>query len=128
MTRPVKSSIRTGQNGVHATLAAPFCWIKKDPFRVIAITEKPLLVPEKDYETGNKELFWRENVIFPCGAVMEENNIIRLYYGAGDYSTCMAEIALDDLWQEMTPYSRKSPDATVDLSDMWSGYYNGNIL
>ena len=101
---------------------------KKDPFRVIAITEKPLLVPEKDYETGNKELFWRENVIFPCGAVMEENNIIRLYYGAGDYSTCMAEIALDDLWQEMTQYSRKSPDATVDLSDMWSGYYNGNIL
>ena len=96
---------------------------RKDPFRVIALTPKPLLVPEKDYETGNMELFWRENVIFPCGAVMEDGNTVRLYYGAGDYSTCMAEIPLDELWNEMTPYSRKSADATVTLSDMWNGYY-----
>ena len=97
---------------------------REDPFQVTAITKKPLLVPEMDYETGNMELFWRENVIFPCGAVKEEGNIVRLYYGAGDYSTCMAEISLDDLWGEMTPYSRKSPDATVTLSDMWNGYYS----
>ncbi len=96
---------------------------REDPFRVIAVTPKPLLVPEKDYETGNMELFWRENVIFPCGAVMEDGNTVRLYYGAGDYSTCMAEINLNELWNEMIPYSRKSPDATVTLSDMWNGYY-----
>ena len=97
---------------------------KKDPCRVIAMTRKPLLVPEKDYETGNMELFWRENVIFPCGAVLEDSNTIRLYYGAGDYSTCMSEIKLNDLWNEMTPYSRKSEDATITLTDMWNGYYN----
>ena len=58
---------------------------------------------------------------------MEENNIIRLYYGAGDYSTCMAEISLDELWREMTPYTRRSCDATVTLSDMWNGYYHTSL-
>ena len=96
---------------------------RNDPFEILAMTRKPLLVPETDYETGNMELFWRENVIFPCGAVMEDGKTVRLYYGAGDYSTCMAEINLDDLFQEMVPYSRKSADATVTLSDMWNGYY-----
>ena len=96
---------------------------RNDPFRILAMTRKPLLVPETDYETGNMVLFWRENVIFPCGAVMEEGNNVRLYYGAGDYSTCMAEISLDELWKEMTPYSRKSADATVSLVELRNGYY-----
>ena len=96
---------------------------REDPFRVIAITKKPLLVPETDYETGSMELFWRENVVFPCGAVREDTDTVRLYYGAGDYSTCMAEVSLSGLWREMTPYSRKSRDATITLTDMWNGYY-----
>ena len=98
---------------------------KNDPFQILSMTPKPLLVPEADYETGNMELFWRENVIFPCGAI-PEGNLIRLYYGAGDYSTCMAEINLDDLWNEMIPYSRKSRNATVTLSNLWNGYYGWN--
>ena len=93
-----------------------------DPFKVLAMTREPLLVPEMDYETGNMDLFWRENVIFPCGAVLE-NDTVRLYYGAGDYSTCMAGIALSDLWKVMTPYSRKTRTATVSPSDLWNGYY-----
>ena len=99
---------------------------KNDPFQILTMTPKPLLVPEADYETGNMELFWRENVIFPCGAVMEDGSIVRLYYGAGDYSTCMAEIKLDDLWGEMITYSRKSRNAAVTLSDLWNGYYGWN--
>lgn len=98
-----------------------------DPFRILAMTRKPLLVPETPYETGNRKLFWRENVIFPCGAVLEPGNIIRLYYGAGDYSTCVAEIALEDLWKEMTPYSRMTPTATVDLTMVRNGYYENRI-
>ena len=69
------------------------------------------------------ELFCRENVIFPCGASMEDGNTLRLYYGAGDYSTCMAEIRLDELWHEMTPYSRKSSDATISRTELWNGFY-----
>ena len=99
---------------------------RNDPFKILDMTRKPLLVPETAYETGNMELFWRENVVFPCGAVMEDGNTLRLYYGAGDYSTCMAEIKLDELWSEMTPYSRITPDATVSPSDLWNGYYGWN--
>lgn len=95
-----------------------------DPFKILAVTRKPLLVPETEYETGNMELFWRENVIFPCGAVLEDNDTVRLYYGAGDYSTCMAEISLPDLWKEMTPYTRMTPTATVDWSMFRNGYYD----
>ena len=96
---------------------------RKDPFRIIAMTPKPLLVPETEYETGNMELFWRENVVFPCGATMEDRGVVRLYYGAGDYSTCMAEITLAELWNEMTPYSRKTRTATVSPTELWNGYY-----
>ncbi|MBQ9500579.1 MAG: glycosidase [Lentisphaeria bacterium] len=95
---------------------------RKDPFQVLAVTQKPLLVPETDYETGDMNLFWRENVIFPCGAVLEDDTV-RLYYGAGDYSTCMAEIRLSELWNEMTPYTRKTREATVSPTELWNGYY-----
>ena len=87
---------------------------KQDPFRVIAMTRKPLLVPEMDYETGNMELFWRENVIFPCGAVpVNDEKTLRIYYGAGDYSTNLAEIDFADLKRELTPCSRLAERATV---------------
>ena len=68
-------------------------------------------------------IFWRENVIFPCGAIVENDENIRLYYGAGDYSTCMAEIALEDLWKELKPYTRKSPRASISPGDLKNGYY-----
>ncbi len=97
-----------------------------DPFEILAMTRQPLLVPEYPYETGNMKLFWRENVIFPCGAVLEDGGIIRLYYGAGDYSTCMAEIALEDLWMEMSPYRRMARTATVDPTMVRNGFYKEN--
>jgi beta-1,4-mannooligosaccharide/beta-1,4-mannosyl-N-acetylglucosamine phosphorylase len=84
-----------------------------DPTRLIAMTKQPILVAETEYETGNIEKFWREDVVFPCGAVLENDNLLRLYYGAGDYSTCMATLSLDDLWSIMTPCSRIAERATV---------------
>jgi beta-1,4-mannooligosaccharide/beta-1,4-mannosyl-N-acetylglucosamine phosphorylase len=91
-----------------------------DPFKVTAITRKPLLVAEKNYETGDTVRFWRENVVFPCGAILENDNI-KLYYGAGDYCVCLAEITLPDLLSEMTPYSRLNKTATVTFVDRWQG-------
>lgn len=92
-----------------------------DPFKVKAITRKPLLVAEEKYETGNMELFWRENVVFPGGVVLEDNDTIRLYYGAGDYCECLAEITLQNLLSEMTPYTRLNETATVSFDDRWHG-------
>ena len=80
-----------------------------------------LLVAEEKYETGNMELFWRENVVFPGGVVLEDNDTIRLYYGAGDYCECLAEITLQNLLSEMTPYTRLNETATVSFDDRWHG-------
>jgi len=96
----------------------------EDPTKVIALTKSPLLVPEMAYETGNQEFFYRENVIFPCGALMDGTDQLRLYYGAGDYSTCMARIALSDLWDAMTPYTRIADMATYTPSDLMNGSFN----
>lgn len=92
-----------------------------DPFKVIAMTRNPLLVAERDYETGDPVRFWREHTVFPCGAILEENDNIRLYYGAGDYSVCLAEISLQDLLSEMTPYNRLNYIAAVSHVDRWHG-------
>ena len=57
----------------------------EDPTKLIAITKEPLLVAETPYETGADDL-WTEFTIFPCGAVLEDdNNTLRIYYGAGDH-------------------------------------------
>lgn len=94
-----------------------------NPNNVIAITPKPLLVPEMAYETGNMELFFRENVIFPCGVLLEKQNL-RIYYGAGDFSTCMASICLDDLWREMSPYQRVADTAAYSRLDLEKAFWN----
>lgn len=89
-----------------------------NPGKVTAITREPLLTPETSYETGNMDVFWRENVVFPCGALLEESGDIRLYYGAGDYSVCMAMISTKDLLEAMTPYERMAETATVSGLDL----------
>lgn len=84
-----------------------------DPTKLIAITKKPLLVAEAPYETGFEGI-WVEDTIFPCGAVLEDDNdTLRIYYGAGDCNTNLAFVSLADLWQEMTPCHRLADTATV---------------
>lgn len=83
-----------------------------DPTRLIAITKEPLLVAEAAYETGNSHL-WVEFTVFPCGAVLESDKTLRIYYGAGDYCTCLAETTLNELWTVLTPCSRLAETATI---------------
>ncbi|NSW52830.1 MAG: glycoside hydrolase family 130 protein [Anaerolineae bacterium] len=64
------------------------------PWKVIAHTRQPLMVPEADYEIGGG---YRNNVIFPCGTVLEDNGELKIYYGAADTVTCLATTNLDDL-------------------------------
>ena len=86
----------------------------EDPTKLIAITKEPLLVAEAPYETGDLEKLWVEFTVFPCGAVpVNGGKDLRIYYGAGDYCTCLATVALEDLWKVMTPCSRLAERATV---------------
>jgi beta-1,4-mannooligosaccharide/beta-1,4-mannosyl-N-acetylglucosamine phosphorylase len=83
-----------------------------NPSQLIGITKKPLLVAETTYETGHPGL-WTEFTVFPCGAVLEDDKGLRIYYGTGDYSTCLAETTLEEIWTAITPCSRLAETATV---------------
>ena len=84
-----------------------------EPSKLIAITKQPLLVAEAPYETGFADL-WVENTVFPCGAVVEDDNeTLRIYYGAGDYSTNLAFTTISEVLSEMTPCERVAKRATV---------------
>ncbi|MBN2582598.1 MAG: glycoside hydrolase family 130 protein [Planctomycetes bacterium] len=70
-----------------------------DPTRVRKVQLRPLIEPETDYECAPDFLpnTYRPNVIFPCGAVVEDDGQVKIYYGASDTTVCVATAALDDL-------------------------------
>ncbi len=64
----------------------------KDPFKVIAKINDPILTPEMDYERQGEV----PNIVFPSGAFMK-NARLYLYYGAADTTCCLAILKTDDL-------------------------------
>lgn len=59
------------------------------PHVVLARSSRPFLSPEAAYEAEG--FFGR--VVFTCGAILK-GNIVRIYYGAADGVTCLADIPL----------------------------------
>lgn len=68
----------------------------KNPQKVIAFTEKPILTPEKEYEA--KGLV--PNVTFPGGAVLVKDKLL-VYYGAADTYVAVASVNLNSLLKEL---------------------------
>lgn len=66
------------------------------PWEVIARTENPIISPEADYEVNG----FFGNVIFNCG-VLNEDGLVKIYYGAADTFIGYAEIALQDIHDEL---------------------------
>ncbi len=60
-----------------------------DPGRVLGRSRSPILLPEAPYEL--KGFF--ANVVFTCGLVTE-GDLVRIYYGASDGVTCVADLSL----------------------------------
>lgn len=67
-----------------------------NPLKIIGRTDAPLLTPEEYYE----KIGLIPNVVFPSGALLE-NNVVYLYYGAADTTCCLAFIGLDALLGRM---------------------------
>jgi predicted GH43/DUF377 family glycosyl hydrolase len=63
----------------------------KQPWKVIARTDKPILEPQSDYEI---EGFFG-NVVFTCG-LLHEDNQLKIYYGVADTAICYAELSLEE--------------------------------
>ncbi|MCG3179638.1 MAG: 1,4-beta-mannosyl-N-acetylglucosamine phosphorylase [Phycisphaerae bacterium] len=90
----------------------------ENPARIIARPTAPLLSPEAPYETDTQ---FRPNVVFPTGAVVEDNGRIKLYYGAADKTIAMAETSVEQLLEfclNPPPYEhpRKHPPFRPPLS------------
>lgn len=68
----------------------------KNPLKIIARTNNPILIPEKSYEKiGNIP-----NIVFPSGA-MVKNNLIYLYYGTADTTVSLAYISIPNLLKNL---------------------------
>ncbi len=65
---------------------------RKDPTKIIARTDEPILEPETVYEREGEV----PNVIFPCGAVLIGNKIF-MYYGGADKVVGVATVEIDNL-------------------------------
>jgi len=67
-----------------------------EPYRIIARAAQPLLEPQTDYERSG--VFG--NVVFSCGLLFEQGKL-RIYYGAADTSIACAEIAVQNVLQQL---------------------------
>ena len=76
--------------GVKDTSAGPLSRIgaaildKDNPRQLVARTNVPVLTPRMPYERVGDE----PNMVYSCGAILEDDGEIKLYYGAAD--TCIA--------------------------------------
>ncbi len=65
-----------------------------DPSRVVGMSKLPLMAPETHWEQDEG---LRQNVIFPGGMILEDNEEVKIYYGASDTVECLATAKLQDL-------------------------------
>jgi predicted GH43/DUF377 family glycosyl hydrolase len=65
----------------------------ENPYKVIGYSKAMLLAPEELYETNG----FVPNVVFPTGAILEPDGMLKIYYGASDNFECLAEAKLDEL-------------------------------
>ncbi len=66
----------------------------EDPSKIIAMAKEPLMVPETDDELYGG---YRNNVLFPCATILEDDGTVRIYYGVGDMNVKLATAKLEDL-------------------------------
>ncbi len=65
----------------------------ENPEKVLGYTPHFIFGPEFPYERSGDV----PNVVFPCGAVVEDDGTVKMYYGAADTCIALAEARLEDL-------------------------------
>jgi len=66
------------------------------PSKVIKRSTRPILSPREEYERIGDV----GNVCFACGAVMDDDGEMKIYYGAADTSICVATCTLEQILTE----------------------------
>ncbi len=65
----------------------------EDPTKIKGFTQHYILGPEELYERIGDT----PNVVFPCGAVLEESGELKLYYGVADTAIALATADIDEI-------------------------------
>jgi predicted GH43/DUF377 family glycosyl hydrolase len=76
----------------------------KDPVKVLARLEEPILEPEVWYENEG----WKAGVIYPCGAVVIKDRLL-VYYGGADKVTCVASAKLEEFLGRLVGVREAAP-------------------
>ncbi|MCK4422513.1 MAG: glycosidase, partial [Candidatus Omnitrophica bacterium] len=85
--------------GVKNTSAGPLTRIgavildKQDPLLVVGRSNIPILSPKEPYERIGDI----NNLVFSCGAILEKDENIKLYYGASDNCLCLGTVPLNEI-------------------------------
>lgn len=66
----------------------------QDPSKVIGMSKAPLIFPEAPYEVDGG---FRNHVIFPTAAVLEDSGEVKIWYGAADTVMAVATAHVDEL-------------------------------
>ncbi|HUS92769.1 MAG TPA: glycoside hydrolase family 130 protein [Phycisphaerae bacterium] len=86
-------------HGVKMTSAGPIYRIgtamldRDNPARVIGRCLAPVLSPREEYERIGDV----GNVVFACGAIVEDDGEVKVYYGAADTSICVATARIEEI-------------------------------
>jgi beta-1,2-mannobiose phosphorylase / 1,2-beta-oligomannan phosphorylase len=86
-----------GINANHEYLISAALLKRDDPTQVLARLDYPLLGPEKQYERDGQV----PNVVFPCGAVIINDELF-VYYGGADSVVGVATMKVDKLLYALT--------------------------
>jgi beta-1,4-mannooligosaccharide/beta-1,4-mannosyl-N-acetylglucosamine phosphorylase len=105
-TDPARSPIGWERTWAKRYTAGVMLLDADDPGRVIGVSQEPVLVPDAPYERTDG---FRPDVVFPTGAVLEDDATVKLYYGAADTVICLAHGHLDALIDLVGPLTRPQP-------------------
>ena len=65
----------------------------EDPAKIVGISREPLMVPQTPYETDG----YRSYTLFPTATILEDDGVVKIYYGVCDTAIALATAKLDDL-------------------------------
>jgi predicted GH43/DUF377 family glycosyl hydrolase len=65
----------------------------EDPSKIVARAEEAILEPQESYELVGQT----PSVVFTCGAVLEDDGEVKIYYGGADTVMCLATTSIERL-------------------------------
>lgn len=80
----------------------------KDPRKILARTHMPIMTPEEPYELNGRV----SDIIFPSGALITKDKL-KIYYGAADTYTCLAEANIKELINYVRSYVSWKPTRLI---------------